>query len=86
MNKTDKPISDKKRYILRLLEMAKQDRQIADLMPNQLAWEAAAQHGLTCDKIIATFLKKYVSTDISTIAAPVRDKNSIAVQRITLLL
>ena len=60
MNKANKPISDKKRYILRLLELAKKDRQIADLMPNQLAWEAAAKPGLTCDRIISTFLKNMV--------------------------
>ena len=59
MNKANKPISDKKRYILRLLELAKNDAQLGALMPNEKIRDAACLPNLTLDKVAATFLDGY---------------------------
>ena len=59
MNTANKPISDKKRYVLRLFELAKQDAQLGALMPIQAIRDAAAMPDLTLDKIAATFLDGY---------------------------
>lgn len=53
------PISDKKRYVLRLLELAKQDAQIGTLMPIEAIRDAACEPNLSLDKVVATFLDGY---------------------------
>lgn len=58
-NKSNKPISPAKRYILRLLDLARKDRYIGDRMPNLSVWDAAATEGLSQDKVIAAFLDGY---------------------------
>ncbi len=55
----NKPISPAKKYILRLLDLAKKDRYIGDRTPNLSIWDAAATEGLTQDKVVATFLDGY---------------------------
>ena len=59
MSKEKKAISPAKRYILRLMDLAKKDRYIGDRMPNLSIWDAAAKEGLTQDKVMATFFDGY---------------------------
>jgi len=59
MSNRSKPISPAKKYILRLLDLAKRDRYIGDRMPDLSIWDAAAKEGLPQDKVIATFLNGY---------------------------
>ncbi len=58
-NKANKPINPAKRYILRLLALAKKDRDIGNRAPDLSIWDAAATKGLSQDKAVATFLDGY---------------------------
>ena len=54
-----KPISPAKRYVLRVLDLAKKDPQIGALMPKETVWEAMAVEGLTQDRVIDALLDGY---------------------------
>lgn len=56
---TFESISEKKKYILRLLELAKKDPQVAALIPKDRVFEKANVAGLTYDRIVATYLNGY---------------------------
>jgi len=55
----NKPISPAKRYVLRVLALAKKDPQIGALMPKETVWDAMAVEGLTQDRVIDTLLSGY---------------------------
>ena len=59
MTKTDKPISPKKRYALRTIELSKRDPQIGELTPDNEVREKALEEGLTLDRIMGVFLDGY---------------------------
>lgn len=59
MNTSNKPISDKKRYVLRLLDLAKKDPQIGALMPIESVRNTACDTKLSLDKVMTTFLDGY---------------------------
>jgi len=61
MTKVDKPISPKKKYALRLIELSKKDSQIGQLMPADEVREKALEEGLTLDRIIGVFLEGYAA-------------------------
>ena len=54
-----KPISPKKRYALRLVELAKQDPQVGALYPDKSLFEKAKESDLTLDRTIDVFLEGY---------------------------
>ena len=53
MSETQKPISAGKKYVLRVMDLAKRDRYIGDRMPNPTVWDAAAKEGLSQDKVLS---------------------------------
>ena len=55
----NKPISPGKRYVLRVLDLAKKDPQIGALMPKETVWDAMAVEGLTQDRVIDALLDGY---------------------------
>jgi len=59
MSEIKKPISAGKKYVLRVMDLAKRDRYIGDRMPNPSVWGAAAKEGLSQDKVIDAFLDGY---------------------------
>ena len=59
MTAKNKPISPGKRYVLRVLDLAKKDPQIGALMPKETVWEAMAVEGLTQDRVIDALLDGY---------------------------
>ncbi len=59
MSSKEKQISAGKKYVLRVLDLAKRDRYIGDRMPNPSVWDAAAKEGLSQDKVIDAFLDGY---------------------------
>jgi len=61
MTKTDKPISPKKRYALRTIELSKKDPQIGQLTPDNEVREKALKEGLTLDRIMGVFLEGYAA-------------------------
>ncbi len=61
MTKVEKPISPKKKYVLRLLEFCKNDQQIGALMPEEAIREKALAAGLPLDQTIGVFLDGYAA-------------------------
>ena len=59
MEKTVKPISPKKRYALRLIELSKKDPQIGALYPDKTLVEKARAKDLSLGQIIDVFLEGY---------------------------
>ncbi len=59
MSKSNKPISPYKKYVLRVLDLAKKDQSIGDLTPDPTVWDVAAKEGLSQDKVIDAFLNGY---------------------------
>ena len=59
MSEIKKPISPGKKYVLRVLDLAKKDQSIGNLMPDPSVWDTAAQEGLSQDKVIDAFLDGY---------------------------
>ena len=54
-----KPISPKKRYALRLVELAKQDPQVGALYPDKSLFEKAKEKDLPLDRTMDLFLEGY---------------------------
>jgi len=59
MSEIKKPISPGKKYVLRVLDLAKKDQSIGSRMPDPTVWDAAAKEGLSQDKVIDAFLDGY---------------------------
>ena len=59
MNKLEKPISPKKRYALRLVELGKKDPQIGALYPDKTLIKKAREKELSLGQVMDVFLEGY---------------------------
>jgi len=59
MSEIKKNISPGKKYVLRVLDLAKKDPSIGNLMPDPTVYDAAAEEGLSQDKVIDAILEGY---------------------------
>ena len=55
----DKPVSPKRRYGMRTMELSRKDPQIGGLMPDDAVWEKAIEEGLPVDRVVGVFLDGY---------------------------
>ena len=59
MPEVNKPISAKRRYGMRVMELSAKDEQISQLIPDNSIREKAMEAGFTLDRVVGTFLDGY---------------------------